>query len=213
MNLVCFPSFCAGAIVCDLLNCEKSNESTRGGIDNFNSSKLKISNNRNNSPGWKKFFFEKNLKSLNLNDNNWIGTHNWPTEVDTTVFDKVLIITTENKMSRIYRLMRAFFLYKGFKKLHNSTNENIDENLAKLDLSRFKFNFDKYHSNNTINIEFEEIVEWSENFSNFVKQNSINYSQEHFDERKEYWKNSNKFLYDNSLIDKFVNRYNDYEKM
>lgn len=215
MNLICFPTYCAGAILCDLLNYEKSNES-KGGIDNLNSSKLKVPFNKNNTILWYNIFFEKKIKNLDLNQNIWLGTHCWPSEVDTTRFEKVLLVYTNSKMSRVYRLMRAYFLFDNLHKKYNFDNDklkDIDEKLQKLNLTEFKFDYASVDDSNIVTLDFEDIVQWTNDFHDFTKQNSLNYSLDHFIERKNYWKTTNYFLYEQSIVDKFIKRYDDYEKM
>ena len=193
MNLVCFPHYTCGGLLCDIFSKTFSPVGQNGGINSLSHRIGKIGDSDTVYTDFDPKEFDNIIKEFNLNQTVWAGTHCWPGNVNLTSFDKVVCVTTTTFKSKIYRWMRAYYHY-----YNNSTpwteksgKERIDKEreTAKNYLKPFLPVFDKP---NVINIEFSEIVETSVGFEKLVDGFD-------FQEHMTRWKNINKFLYDSDL--------------
>lgn len=186
MNLVCYPSYCAGALVCDLMN-NKTSKIGNGPIDNPDSNFFKIScigvyvQKAYDRKQWDKVFNLYN--SLEWSKNNWVGTHVHPSAIHNLhLFDKVINITDIKKISKLYRFLRLVNIEESFK----------DDRYMPSLIKQLKDTF--FDHSSCINIEFDDIVQ-----GRFVS--DFNLNLEHF----ENWKSKNPWLYnmDEYLVSKF----------
>lgn len=186
MNLICFPHYTCGGLLCDILSDKMSTvDLERNAINSFEHSAGKIGDSDSIFDDFDQGTLFKKLESLNLPNNAYAGTHCWPGHIDITRFDKVFCITTETHRSRVYRWARCFYNYYQPAQLWQLTGmELIDKQreTAKNYLKPFK------QVPGAINLEFSEIVNETLFFKNLAAVHDYKPSLER-------WKNLNKFLY------------------
>lgn len=198
MKLVCFSNNTAGGLVCDLLNNVQNlteNYNTNGHehsvfkISDTPAIELTIDINKWN-------FQIKNYK----NKNTWFGTHQHPSIIPNLIeFEKVLVITTTQRCSKLYRWLRYY--YGWYKLAHpdwleNNTLESIDK-IRELAKNMF-ISFTPHE--NCINIEFSTIVN-----GGFVNEYDLNL--EYFKQ----WQNKNPWLYNFHSYSWAIDRFNEAE--
>jgi hypothetical protein len=132
--------------------------------------------------------FQKTISALNIPADQWIGTHCWPGQFDTSVFNQIILITTTTFRSKIYRWMRAYYHY-----YEKSTPWLTAADMLRIDKERetaknYLIPFEPVRQSNIINIEFAEIVETSSEFKNLLAGKEI-------DNHMARWKSINEFLY------------------
>jgi len=216
VNLVCFHAYCGGALICDLLNNQVSPIGDNGDIKSLYAAILKVPRHKNIQHSFQ-YFFNQKISQLNLESLYWYGTHCFPNDVDVSDFNKVIVVTCNNFMSKVFRLMRIYFLYD---RLHivskldpKYKNIDIDNKLLKIKFFNPFLLDDSYSGQNIIPLEFEDLVKTSDTFLELMKTNCLVYDNNHFSERLVVWKNLNKFLYEKDIVEKFVKLVNSYEQM
>lgn len=193
MNLICFPNYTCGAILCDVLNKESSPKGPHYNISSDNHKLGKI--NGVNIYNGKDFDPEEfNLKISSLDkkalENVWIGSHCWPGLIDTTQFNKVICVSTENNKSKLYRYARIFFTSIAGR-LPFQTKPEKPRNILK-----YHTPFEKVYKNNIINIEFEDWVEFSNGLPELLIEMVGPNFKDHIYSRRKFWMDINDFLYD-----------------
>jgi hypothetical protein len=156
MKLVCFPNNAAGGFVCDLLN---NKQSAMVGYKTVGSehSLFKISDTPTvqfsiDTDKWNQRVAEWKLLDL------WVGTHAHPTAIpNLTEFDKIIAITTQSRLSKLYRWLRYYhgwFLTEYPNWIENEELDTIDKirELAKNVFVEFS------PVAGCINIELEDII-------------------------------------------------------
>jgi len=179
MNLVCFPNYCAGGLLCDLLN-----NKTTSLVDSTLPSVEHNTFKQNNFGFRVQRVFDIKLWNKKVNmyreqpiyNDTYFGTHIHPNYIpDLKVFNKVMVITDLTNLSKWYRFLRIFHLHL----------KNTDEHAVKDLLIQLKDTFVDH--NDCKNIEYCDIVN-----GEFVIENKLNV--EHFNN----WSKANSWLYDNS---------------
>lgn len=203
MNLVCFPHYTCGGLLIDILSDTFSPLNPRtNGIASVRHNVGKIGDSSTVQTEFDTAQFVNKLVDLKLPNNEWVGTHAWPGNVDLSGFDQVICVTTMTYRSRIYRWARAFYHY-----YHNSTPWQLSgaklidkqRETAKNYVVPFK------PVSTAINIEFSEIVENSAQFQQLVTAHSTQASLDR-------WREVNAFLYaDNFWQSVPVQRYYEAE--
>ena len=221
MNLVCFPPYGAGGYVCDVLNGTASLNYTDGTVGNPFADSLKITVprsfrtfRRENKLAYE-YFFQKKVKEVKnkFDEHIWLGTHCYPDEVNTTEFNKVVVISTENAMSKVYRLMRVYFMYEFWGHRYSPNEDkkvNLEEKINNIDLSLYNFNYHNVVQPNARQLELEDIVNDTTSFNELVQEFSNNVDLTYLNDRKKNWQSKNSFLYDTDLVEVFKNRYYTY---
>lgn len=183
MNLVCFPNYCAGGLVCDLLN-NKKNKIVDGTIaasqeHNF----FKVGNNgilvqrTFDRKEWDRLFSYYSAKEWTKSI--WYGTHIHPSVIpNLSEFKRVICITDETRLSKLYRIIR---LYNIELIKEPDINKRIGSLIGNMKLLKDTFTSHK----DCTNIEFCDIVD-----GKFVRDNDLDVS--YFEE----WKQANAWLYD-----------------
>ena len=166
MNLVCYPHYAAGGLICDLLN----KPPTHGSKINSTVSSLEhglfIGDNWEVYDEFDVNEFEKKrlevLAATPLPNNPWLGTHCHPKLINLTNFDAVISITTDSVQSQLYRWLRAYNLYFKPQWTEYTGIDRVDlmRETAKSYLRPF------YHCNNPLlhEIELQDIVKKSARF-------------------------------------------------
>jgi hypothetical protein len=202
MKLLCFPHYTAGGLICDILEGTFSPIAPNGGIASIAHSLGKVGDSNSIFTDFDPAEINNRLIKYQ-HDNIVLGTHCWPINVDLSIPEEVITITTETSKSKIYRWLRAWHLY--FSKTDAVKNlsgmELIDKQreLAKNYLAPFSV------VPNATNLEFADIVQTTTEFYKVIKDLP---SEEHITR----WKNINYFLYDTSLWNnELVDRYYEAE--
>jgi hypothetical protein len=172
MNLVCFSSLTAGALVCNLLN-NKFIDIKESVVNSREHNVFKIGDEI-----WGKTIRTYMKKDWDVKtniwkkSNTWFGTHCHPSVIECLpLFEKKIAITTMSDTSKYYRFLRACHVY--FTK-DNSPRTVLVQSIID--------DFEPH--NECTNIEFSDIVDGT-----FVKEYNLNV--DYFNS----WKEHNNFLY------------------
>ena len=215
MNLICFPHYTAGGLLCDIFQGTFSRVGSNNGIYSISHALGKIGDSVSVFDQYDPTELMSSIK--NIKDNEWIGTHCHPHLLDLTQFSQVVLITTTTGKSKIYRWLRAYHHY--YAKLDNwiclSGIDRIDR--ERETAKNYLPGFTPLHGTNCVNIEFAEIVENSIEFQQLTREFS---TTQHLTR----WRQINSFLYDSNLwrsepVDRFyqaefetnLNTYYKYE--
>jgi hypothetical protein len=192
MNLVCFPHYTCGGLLCDILNNTFSTVGSNGGINSIMHGVGKIGDTNTVFVEFDACEFERTVTALNLSDNQWIGTHCWPANINTSIFNHVIVVTTTTYRSKIYRWLRAYHHYytKSTAWLELSGMARIDK--ERETAKNYLIPFMPVMQPNVTNIEFAEIVETSAEFAALVVGSDVG-------KHMERWKSINTFLYDTNI--------------
>ena len=185
MNLVSFPHYTCGGLLCDMLNHTFSEIGSNGGIQSIEHSVGKIGD----SPDvMEEFDSETFVKHLQRHATaRWIGTHCWLGKIDLQRINQVINVTTETYRSRLYRWVRAYHLYylKSDPWQGLSGIDAIDKQreTAKNYLRAFR----RIEHTHVVNLEFADVVE--------AKPSLIKLVGSDVHQHLERWQQANAFLY------------------
>jgi hypothetical protein len=202
MKLVCFSNNTGGGILCDLLN---GNTPTfnQYKVTNFEHKLFHISDTptieRNfDHKKWTKIF--NKLSADSANKDVWAGTHYHPSIIpNLEKFSSVIAITTESRQSKLYRWLRYY--YGWFRTTEPTFIEN--KSLDSIDKVRClaKNVFEPFEADPRCdNYEFSTLVDGA-----LIEKLGLN--QEIF----RRWKERNPWLYDHSLYQWGIDRFNEAE--
>jgi hypothetical protein len=191
-NIICFPHYTAGGLLCDILSNTYSTVGENGGINSIRHELGKIGDSNTVFDEYNPADLLLALDKITITDNSWIGTHCWPGLLDISQFNQVVNITTTTYRSKLYRWIRAYYHY-----YENSGPWQQVTGMDRLDKERetaknYIKPFLPVVGENVINIEFAEIVEGSPQFSKLVANNNVTAHMER-------WKQVNDFLYDKEI--------------
>jgi hypothetical protein len=191
-NIICFPHYTAGGLLCDILSNTYSNLGDNGGINSIQHSLGKIGDADTVFDNYDPVDFLSKLSKLKVDKNSWVGTHCWPGLLDVAQFDRVIIITTATCRSKLYRWIRAYHHYylKSLPWLEVFDMDRIDK--ERETAKNYLKSFLPVNGPNVINIEFAEIVDESQQFNNLIAGHDISASLSR-------WKKINNFLYDDKI--------------
>ena len=202
MRLLCFPHYTAGGLLCDIFERKVSKIGLNGGVDSVSHSLGKIGDSDTIFTDFDADELKSKL-SVYKNVNVMVGTHCWPGNLDCSVAEEVISITTETSKSKIYRWLRSWHH-------HTSKLDNV-KSLTGIDLIDKQRELAKNYLipfravNGVTNIEFADIVEATPEFFNLVKDLPTN-------EHLKRWHETNQFLYDKNLWNNnLVQRYYEAE--
>jgi hypothetical protein len=192
MNLICFPHYTCGGLLCDMLSGQFSDVAPNGGLNSFNHSLGKIGDTDTVFADYDPALLISALQQTSHGDTNWIGTHCWPGRLDLTLFDQIINVTTATFKSKLYRWCRAYHLY-----YYNSDPWLEVENQARIDKERetaknYLIPFNPVMGANVTNIEFAEVVENTQELQNLIDPADSN-------PHLIRWRNINKFLYNRDI--------------
>lgn len=194
MNLICFPHYTCGGLLCDILNGSFSSIGSNGGIMSINHSLGKIGDSDTILTDYDAEFFMERLKKLNVKDSQWIGTHCWPDKLNLKMFNQVILVTTTTFRSKLYRWTRAYYHYyfQSVPWVELTGQARIDK--EKETAKNYLVPFIPVHQLNIdiVNIEFAEIVEQTVEFKNLIHGKDI-------DLHMDRWRNINNFLYNPNI--------------
>ena len=185
-NLVCFPHYTCGGLLVDILSDQFSPiNPISNGVESVAHSLGKIGDANTILTEFDTTQFINKLINLKLSDNEWVGTHCWPGNMNLDIFNQVICVTTMTYRSRIYRWARAFYHY-----YFNSTPWQLSGmNLVDKQRETAKNYVVPFTPvPGVINIEFSEIVENNMQFQHLINGHDAAASLDR-------WKEINKFLY------------------
>jgi hypothetical protein len=187
LNLICFPHYTCGGLLCDILNDTWSRVGKRGDILSIHHGLGKIGDVNTVFTEFDPQELLNKVKNLTVSENTWIGTHCWPTTDLVKKFNQVIVVTTATSRSQIYRWARA---YQHFFKpqWENLTGmERIDK--MRETAKNYVIPFDPTQDTKVINLEFADVVENTPEFQRAIQTRDCN---QHMDR----WQEINSFLYD-----------------
>lgn len=193
MNLICFPHYTCGGLLCDILNGTFSEIAPHGGVASISHGLGKIGDSDTVMIDYDQETFIDMIENLKLQyTNEWIGTHCWPGRLDLAVAEQVVVVTTTTFRSKLYRWIRAYHHYylKSDPWITVTGQQRIDK--ERETAKNYLIAFDPVFQPNAVNIEFAEVVENSAEFQNFTAHNDIG---QHLDR----WRKINSFLYDPNI--------------
>lgn len=204
MNLVCFPHYTCGGLFCDILNKESSAFGKHNNIESLKHSIGKAPpKNYYNGTGFDKEVLYHRTLYLNADvhgvfispkSNYWLGTHCWAGNFDTSLYGNIILVTTENTKSKIYRYARVFYTMIAGKYPY------ISKPQRPTDVESYKLlGYNKVIADNVFNIEFEDIVEWKPNVEELLIQFVGENCRDHMHRRRRAWMQMNDFLFDERL--------------
>jgi hypothetical protein len=186
-NLICFPHYTCGGLLCDIMTGSFSPLAANGGIASIQHSIGKIGDTDTVMLDYDPEEFMQKISSKNLPSGNWVGTHCWPGNLPLDQFNNILIVTTTTFKSKIYRWARAYYHHFLPEWKNMSDIELIDKSreTAKNYLVPFEPVLNK---SNVLNVEFADIVETTQEFYHAIDyRESTNHMTR--------WKEVNYFLY------------------
>jgi hypothetical protein len=191
-NIICFPHYTAGGLLCDILSDTYSTVGENGGINSIRHELGKIGDSDTVFDKYDPAELLSALDKIKIIDGSWIGTHCWPGLLDVSRFNQIVNITTTTYRSKLYRWIRAYYHYyeKSEPWQHVSGMDRLDK--ERETAKNYIKPFLPVMGPNIINIEFAEIVEESQQFHSLLANNN---SITHM----ERWKQINDFLYDKEI--------------
>lgn len=186
-NLICFPHYTCGGLLCDILNNTWSRIGTRGNICSTHHGLGKIGDAATVFTEFSPQELLNKLNNLRIDENSWIGTHCWPTAELIKEFDQIIVVSTSTSRSQLYRWARV---YQHFFKPQWETltgMERIDK--MRETAKNYIIPFEPVQDPNVCNLEFADVVENTNEF-----QYAINYAD--YKQHLDRWKEINSFLYD-----------------
>lgn len=198
-NLICFPHYTCGGLLCDILSDTFSPLAANGGIASIQHGVGKIGDANTVLTEYDPAQFMNRVQSMNLDQNSWIGTHCWPGPLPLDQFDQVIVVTTTTFKSKIYRWTRAYYHYFNpqWQDLSGMALTDKARETAKNYLVPFEPIFLKH---NVLNLEFADVVETTEEFYHAV-------GQRHSGHHMDRWRDVNSFLYADRFWDSEVVQY------
>lgn len=192
MNLICFPHYTCGGLLCDILNNTFSPVSMNNGINSIKHSYGKIGDTGTVLTEFDLEKFNFIFSRSDILPTDWVGTHCWPEKIDLSRFTQVLVITTTTFRSKIYRWLRAYYHY-----YQKSLPWTSELGVSRVDKERetaknYLVPFPPVFKSNVVNIEFAEIVETTPAFYNIIAGLSV-------DKHMDRWKKINNFLYNENI--------------
>lgn len=191
-NLICFPHYTCGGVMCDILSDTFSPVASNGGINSLQHSIGKIGDTDTVLTNYDPQQFMDNVTAMNLLKNSWIGTHCWPGLLPLDEFDQIIVITTTTFKSKIYRWARAHHHYFAPQWGELTGMYLVDK--TRETAKNYVIPFMPVFASNVLNIEFADVVETTQEF-----QYAINYRD--CTKHVQRWKEINHFLYADKFWD------------
>lgn len=191
MNLIAFPHYTCGGLLCDIFNNMFSEQASNGGLNNPYHGIGKISDADTVLLDYNVELFNDRIKKFADTD-IYIGTHCWPGLLNLNQFSQTINITTMTFRSRAYRWIRAYHHYyvKSQPWLTVSGIQRIDK--ERETAKNYLISFPTVDNPHCHNIEFSEIVDNTAEFQSLVK----NYN---FIPHYDRWTKLNDFLYKSDI--------------
>lgn len=192
MNLICFPHYTCGGLLCDIFNQTFSNITPLGGVNSIAHAVGKIGDADTVLINYDQQRFSTFIQELDADYIGWIGTHCWPGKLDLSMVQQVLVITTTTSRSKLYRWARAYHHYYLKSDLWNSVSGQQRIDKERETAKNYLSSFEPVDQPNVINLEFAEVVENSVEFQKLITQYDT-------DRHLDRWRNVNNFLYETDI--------------
>jgi hypothetical protein len=189
-NLVSFPHYTCGGLLCDILNNNWSSIGTQGNILSTYHSLGKIGDSDTVFTEFNLELLQDRISQLTTPHGSWIGSHCWPTKQLTNIFDNIILVSTATSRSQIYRWARAYHHFFKSQWEHLVGMEKIDK--MRETAKNYVIPFEPVQTNNVENLEFADVVDATAEFFYLVRNH--NYTSQ-----IERWQKVNCFLYDENF--------------
>lgn len=189
-NLVAFPHYTCGGLLCDILSNTFSPLSANGGINSIQHSVGKIGDSDTVLTDYDPVQFMHKIASLATPNHGWIGTHCWPGRLPLNQFNQVIVVTTTTYRSKIYRWARAYHHYFRPQWQELAGLDLIDK--ARETAKNYLIPFEPVFEKNVVNLEFADVVEATHEFHSAMSHCN---STHHMDR----WQQVNAFLYSDNF--------------
>lgn len=165
MNLVCYPHYAAGGLICNILNNQPNTSVTSPTLAGHGEHKLFIGDSPDVFDEYSVELFNQTHQSIVGQPNllAWIGTHCHPKLLDQTMFELILSITTSSIKSKLYRWIRVYNLYFAQRWTQLSHAEQDDK--MRTTAKSYLIPFYQCSYPNAVNLELSDIVEKTPRFT------------------------------------------------
>lgn len=189
-NLICFPHYTCGGLLCDIFSNTFSPVSPNGGLSSINHFLGKIGDGPTVYTDYNPVELLSKLALLNQPRGTWVGTHCWPGKLPLDQFERIILVTTSTYKSKLYRWTRAYHHYfqPAWQNLHGIDRLDKMRETAK----NYTIPFTPIMSANIENIEFADVVENTEEFKYITAGLD---TAPHMDR----WQQLNSFLYESAV--------------
>jgi len=190
VNLICFPHYTCGGLLCDIMTKIMSPIGENGGIVSLAHRLGKIGDNATVFVDYNSVELIDKIKQHKkiadpTDQLQWVGTHCWPGNLPLAEFNQVINITTTTYQSKLYRWYRAYMLY--FKPLWGElTGMDLIDKMRET-AKNYIIPAEPVFSPSVINLEFADVVHQTEEFKKVVECRSYKHHMER-------WLNYNNFL-------------------
>lgn len=186
LNLICFPHYTCGGLLCDILNNTWSGVGEHGDILSIHHGIGKIGDANTVFTEFDSQEFLNKIQNLTIPKNAWLGTHCWPTTEIIKEFDQIIVVSTATSRSQMYRWVRTYehFFKPQWKEL--SGMERIDK--MRETAKNYIIPFEPVQDPRVTNLEFADVVESTTEFRSAVQNRDY---KQHLDR----WQDINSFLY------------------
>ena len=186
-NIISFPHYTCGGLLCDILNNTWSHIGDRGDICSMHHSLGKIGDASTVFTEFDPRELLNKTHHLNIPDQSWIGTHCWPSAELVKEFNRVIVISTATSRSQIYRWVRACHHFFKPQWTNLTGMERIDK--MRETAKNYIIPFVPAHHSKVTNLEFADVVENTTEFQYAIQYHDC---KQHLDR----WRTINSFLYD-----------------
>jgi len=194
MNLICFPHYTCGGLLCDIMEDTMSEFADNGGLASPTHNVGKIGDSVDIFTDYNVDEFMNRVQPW-MESSRWIGTHCWPGPLPLDQFEFVINVTTTTYTSKIYRWYRAYELLFSPAWQHLSGEEQVDQIKQK---AKFYLKAaEPVIASNVLNLEFADVVHQTEELAQALDRGRVarNSSNPHLTR----WAEQNKFLYQNDI--------------
>ena len=194
MNLICFPHYTCGGLLCDIMEDTMSEFADNGGLSSLTHSAGKIGDSADVFVDYDVEEFMNTVEPW-IESNKWVGTHCWPGLLPLDQFEFIINITTTTYASKIYRWYRAYQLFFSPMWQHLSGGELVDQITLK---AKFYLKpAEPVVAPNVLNLEFADVVHQTEELMQALDRGRVTRSDSNPHLKR--WAEQNKFLYDNDI--------------
>jgi hypothetical protein len=194
MNLICFPHYTCGGLLCDIMEDVMSEFADNGGIANPAHNVGKIGDSLDVFTDYDVDEFLSRVEPW-MESSRWIGTHCWPGPLPLERFETVVNITTTTYASKIYRWYRAYVQYHQPMWSHLTGTDLVDKivTVAK----SYVIPSLPVSAPNVFNLEFADLVHQTEEFDQVLDRGRVprNGAAQHM----QRWMKQNEFLYNTDI--------------
>ena len=197
MNLICYPHYTCGGLLCDIFTQTMSTVNSVGGINNPHHSLAKINDSNTVQTEFDTAEFFQIIDQLQHKKVQWVGTHVWPGRLDLSSFTRVIVVSTATYQSKLYRWARAQHHYytNSADWIARTEQDLIDK--ARETAKNYLIPFNPVNNSIVENIEFCDVVRNTAEFKQLTSGYEI-------DSHMSRWATVNHFLYTSSLFTSFA---------